>query len=228
VALAIIIASAFEILPTFLIGDNVPRIASVKPYTPLELYGRDIYVREGCYNCHSQMVRPFVDETVRYGEYSKPGEFIYDRPFQWGSRRIGPDLHREGGLRSNLWHYRHFQKPTTTSPGSVMPNYPHLLEDAMDFATIQKRVGTMAMLGVPYDASALNQGGELARKQAEQIAAALVSEGGPTVSPDREVLALIAYMQRLGTDIKNKAATTTEKQAEAPAPAPASAAQGGN
>ncbi|HRC54674.1 MAG TPA: cytochrome-c oxidase, cbb3-type subunit I, partial [Kofleriaceae bacterium] len=121
VALAIIVASAFEIIPTFLIGDNIPRIASVKPYTPLELHGRDIYVREGCYNCHSQMVRPFVDETVRYGEYSKPGEFIYDHPFQWGSRRIGPDLHRQGGLRSNLWLYRHFELPTSTSPGSVMP-----------------------------------------------------------------------------------------------------------
>ncbi len=225
VALAIIVASAFEIIPTFLIGDNIPRIASVKPYTPLEQYGRDLYIREGCYNCHSQMVRPFVDETVRYGEYSKPGEFVYDHPFQWGSRRIGPDLHREGGLRSNLWHYRHLQKPVSTSPGSVMPTYPHLISQTIDFATVQKRVGALSMLGVPYDANALNQGAELARKQAEQIAAGLVSEGGPTVPADREVLALIAYLQRLGTDIKAKPA---EKQAANDTAAPTVTAQGGN
>ena len=123
VALAVIVASLFEILPTFLIGGNVPTIATVKPYTPLELYGRDIYLREGCYNCHSQMVRPFIDETVRYGmngkpaEYSKPGEFVYDHPFQWGSKRTGPDLAREGGRRDELWHLRHFENPRATLAG---------------------------------------------------------------------------------------------------------------
>jgi cytochrome c oxidase cbb3-type subunit I/II len=204
VALAVLVASAFELIPAFLIGDNVPRIASVKPYTPLELFGRDIYVREGCYNCHSQMVRPFVDETVRYGEYSKPGEFVYDHPFQWGSRRIGPDLHRQGGRRSNLWLYRHFQQPISTSPGSNMPPYPHLLRDTINWATIQRRIDAMAMLGVPYDATVLNGAGAVARQQAEQIAAALAAEGGPTVPADREVLSIIAYLQRLGTDIKAK------------------------
>ncbi len=104
--LAVVVASLFEIIPTFLIRSNVPTIATVKPYTPLELAGRDIYVSEGCYNCHSQMIRPMVAETKRYGEYSKPGEFIYDRPFQWGSRRIGPDLAREGGKQSSFWHWR--------------------------------------------------------------------------------------------------------------------------
>ncbi|MEZ4362995.1 MAG: cytochrome-c oxidase, cbb3-type subunit I [Kofleriaceae bacterium] len=233
VAVAVIVASAFEIIPTFLIGDNIPRIASVKPYTPLELYGRDIYVREGCYNCHSQMVRPFVDETVRYGEYSKPGEFIYDHPFQWGSRRIGPDLHREGGLRSNLWLYRHFESPTSVSPGSVMPPYQHLIDDTMSWAEIQHRVQTMAMLGVPYPAATLQSGGDLARTQAEEVAATLAAEGGPTLPPDREVLAMIAYLQRLGTDIKAQPAAPAEKAAEAAptaptAPAAPTANQGGN
>ena len=109
--LAVVVASLFEMIPTFLIRSNVPTIATVKPYTPLELAGRDIYVSEGCYNCHSQMIRPMVAETKRYGEYSKPGEFIYDRPFQWGSRRIGPDLAREGGKQSSLWHWRHLENP---------------------------------------------------------------------------------------------------------------------
>jgi cytochrome c oxidase cbb3-type subunit I/II len=218
VALCVIIASAFEIIPTFLIGDNVPRIASVKPYTPLELYGRDLYVREGCYNCHSQMIRPFVDETVRYGEYSKPGEFVYDHPFQWGSRRIGPDLQREGGRRSNLWLYRHFQAPRSVSPGTVMPAYTHFLTDTVPFEKLQHRVDIMAMLGVPYDATALAHASDLARTQGEQIAAALLSEGGPKVPADREVIAIIAYLQRLGTDIKAAASGTAPKSADATPP----------
>jgi cytochrome c oxidase cbb3-type subunit I/II len=204
-ALAIIVASLFEIIPTFVIGDNVPKIASVKPYTPLELYGRDIYLREGCYNCHSQMVRPFVDEVVRYGEYSKPGEFVYDHPFQWGSRRIGPDLHREGGKRSHLWHLRHFESPRSTSPGTIMPDYPHLLVDRIDWSVVQGRVETMAMLGVPYGAE-LNSAATLAETQAQHVAAELVQQGGPAGLDDREVIALIAYMQRLGTDIQGPAA----------------------
>jgi cytochrome c oxidase cbb3-type subunit I/II len=215
VALCVIIASAFEIIPTFLIGDNVPRIASVKPYTPLELYGRDLYVREGCYNCHSQMIRPFVDETVRYGEYSKPGEFVYDHPFQWGSRRIGPDLQREGGRRSNLWLYRHFEAPRSVSPGTVMPTYTHFLTDTVPFAKLQRRVDVMAMLGVPYDANALAHAGDLARTQGEQIAAALLAEGGPKVPADREVIAIIAYLQRLGIDIKGAKSAPVEKTASA-------------
>ncbi|MBE7450019.1 MAG: cytochrome-c oxidase, cbb3-type subunit I [Kofleriaceae bacterium] len=206
VTLAVIVASLFEILPTFLIGDNVPRIASVQPYTPLEQYGRDIYVREGCYNCHSQMVRPFVDETVRYGEYSKPGEFVYDRPFQWGSRRIGPDLHREGGKRNHVWHWHHFRDPRATSKGSVMPAYPHLYSDRIDWGVIQGRIDALAMLGTPYGKQALADAPGLARAQAEQIAAELAAQGGPAGVADREVIALIAYMQRLGIDIKQASA----------------------
>jgi len=204
---AVLVASAFEIVPTFLIGDNVPRIKTVKPYTPLELYGRDIYLREGCYNCHSQMIRPFIDETVRYGqngkpaEYSKPGEFVYDHPFQWGSKRTGPDLAREGGRRDELWHLRHLEDPRSTSMGSVMPSYPHLLSDDIPWDVIQPRVDAMAMLDVPYDAQALAHADTLAHEQADQVAKTLVTNGGPKGMAGKEVIALIAYLQRLGRDI---------------------------
>ncbi|MCK5572429.1 MAG: cytochrome-c oxidase, cbb3-type subunit II, partial [Bacteroidetes bacterium] len=124
---AILIGGLVEIIPTYVIESNVPTIASVKPYTPLELHGRDIYIREGCNACHSQMVRPFRSETERYGEYSKAGEFVYDHPFLWGSKRIGPDLHRVGKKYPNLWHYLHMNDPTSMSPGSIMPAYPWLL-----------------------------------------------------------------------------------------------------
>ncbi len=143
VTIAVVVASLFEIIPTFLIKSNVPTIATVKPYTPLELAGRDIYVREGCYNCHSQMIRPFVDETERYGEYSKPGEFVYDHPFQWGSRRIGPDLAREGGKYPNLWHVRHFADPRSTSAGSIMPAYRSCSRRPLDFDGMPRRVNAM-------------------------------------------------------------------------------------
>ncbi|HEY6174625.1 MAG TPA: cytochrome-c oxidase, cbb3-type subunit II, partial [Kofleriaceae bacterium] len=209
-AMAVIVASAFEIVPTFLIGDNVPRIKSVKPYTPLELYGRDIYIREGCYNCHSQMIRPFIDETVRYGqngkpaEYSRPGEFVYDHPFQWGSKRTGPDLAREGGKRDELWHLRHLENPRSTSIGSVMPSYPHLLTDDIPWDVIPSRVDAMAMLGVPYDAQALGHADALAREQAVQVSNALVGNGGPKGLETKDVIALIAYIQRLGRDIQQE------------------------
>jgi cytochrome c oxidase cbb3-type subunit I/II len=235
VAVAVIVASLFEILPTFLIGDNIPHIKTVKPYTPLELYGRDIYIREGCYNCHSQMIRPFIDETVRFGrngepaEYSKPGEFIYDHPFQWGSRRIGPDLAREGLMnRDELWHVRHFQEPRATSPGSIMPSYSFLLEDSIPYDVIQKRVDVMAMLGVPYDAQALHGAEAMATGQADAIAAKLQALGGPDLH-GREVLALVAYLQRLGKDIDlaHGAAAIEQRPAEAAPTTPSPAPQGG-
>ncbi|HTL32874.1 MAG TPA: cbb3-type cytochrome c oxidase subunit II, partial [Kofleriaceae bacterium] len=170
--------------------------------------GRDIYIREGCYNCHSQMVRPFLDETVRYGqngepaEYSRAGEFVYDHPFQWGSKRTGPDLAREGGRRDELWHLRHMENPRATSPGSVMPSYPHLLTDDIPWDVIQRRVDAMAMLGVPYDAKALNNAPALAHVQAAHYAQELKTEGGPAGMENKEVIALIAYLQRLGVDIR--------------------------
>ncbi len=200
VVIAVVVASLFEILPTFLIRSNVPTIASVRPYTPLELAGRDIYVAEGCYNCHSQMVRPIFAETKRYGEYSKPGEFVYDRPFQWGSRRIGPDLARVGGKQSHLWHLLHFENPQQLVPQSVMPRYPWLLEHEIDFEGIQARVDAMAMLGVPYG-EAVRRAPAMAREQAALIASELVQQGGPEGMETKKVIALIAYLQRLGTDI---------------------------
>jgi len=202
VAVAVIVASLFEIIPTFLIRTNVPTIASVKPYTPLELAGRDIYQREGCFNCHSQMIRPMRYETERYGEYSKAGEFVYDHPFLWGSRRIGPDLGREGGKYNNLWHVNHLRDPRAVTPKSIMPPYPGLLTSRLDFATIQKHVDGMAMLGVPYGEAELQHAPELARAQAKSIADDIAASGGPAGLEDKEIVALVAYLQRLGTDIR--------------------------
>ncbi|HVU04555.1 MAG TPA: cytochrome-c oxidase, cbb3-type subunit I [Polyangiaceae bacterium] len=201
VVASVSIASLFEIIPTFLIRSNVPSIASVKPYTPLELAGRDIYVSEGCYNCHSQMVRPIRAETERYGEYSKPGEFVYDHPFQWGSRRIGPDLHRVGGKYPDLWHVRHMEDPASMTPGSIMPKYAWMLSDDLDFGAIQGKVDAMAMLGVPYG-DAVNHSVDMAHAQAKKIAAGVAEQGGPKGLETKKIVALVAYLQRLGTDIK--------------------------
>ena len=199
--LAVVVASLFEILPTFLIKSNVPTIASVKPYTPLELAGRDVYIAEGCFNCHSQMIRPFRYETERFGEYSKPGESVYDHPFLWGSRRIGPDLAREGGKYPDLWHVRHFENPRAITAKSIMPAYSQFLRNKIDFESIQKRVDVMSMLGVPYG-DAINRASAMAREQARTIAAAIVEQGGPAGLEDKEMVAIIAYVQRLGRDIK--------------------------
>jgi len=201
---AVAVGSLIEIVPMFMISSNVPTIASVEPYTPLELAGRDIYISEGCYNCHSQMIRPFYWETKRYGDYSKPGEFIYDRPFQWGSRRIGPDLAREGGRKSHLWHYEHFKNPADTSPGSIMPRYPWLLSKNINFPAIQGRVDANAMLGVPYGDMVLEGAAvEAAQFQAQTIALELEEQGGPPMDEtwDKQVIAMIAYLQRLGIDL---------------------------
>jgi cytochrome c oxidase cbb3-type subunit I/II len=200
VTVSVVIASLFEIIPTFLIRSNVPTIASVQPYTPLELVGRDIYIGEGCYNCHSQMIRPIHAETERYGEYSKPGEFVYDHPFQWGSRRIGPDLHRIGGKYPHMWHVRHMKDPTATTEQSIMPPYPWLLEDDLDFEVVQPRVDAMVMLGVPYG-DAVNEAETMAKDQAKTIAEDIVKQGGPKGLEQKQIVALIAYLQRLGTDI---------------------------
>ena len=210
--LAVVVASLFEIIPTFLIRSNVPTIASVKPYTPLELAGRDIYIREGCFNCHSQMVRPLRHETERFGEYSKPGEFVYDHPFLWGSRRIGPDLAREGGKYSDIWHYRHMEDPRSITPRSIMPAYPHLLTQRLDMKEIQRHVDAMAMIGVPYG-DAVNHAPAMAKEQASGIAASLAEMGAPKNLEDREIVALIAYLQRLGTDIKKPGLTLGEAAA---------------
>ncbi|MDX2302925.1 MAG: cytochrome-c oxidase, cbb3-type subunit I [Microscillaceae bacterium] len=201
---AIAIGGLIEIIPTMLIKSNVPSIASVQPYTPLELHGRDLYIREGCVNCHSQMVRPFRDETERYGEYSKAGEFVYDHPFLWGSKRTGPDLHREGGLRSDSWHYLHMLEPEQMSPGSIMPTYPWLLSQSFSTASIVPKISAMRSLGVPYEAGFESQVAENVDAQAEAIVKRLKEEADIETSKDKEIIALIAYLQRLGTDIKAK------------------------
>ena len=208
VLVAVAVASLFEIIPTFLIKSNVPTIASVKPYTPLELHGRDLYIREGCFNCHSQAIRPLRYETERYGEYSKPGEYVYDHPFLWGSRRIGPDLAREGGKYPNLWHVRHFENPREIAAKSIMPAYSHFSTSVIDWSVIQKRVNVMAMLGVPYG-NAVTQAEAMARAQATEIGNEIEKSGGPAGLGDKEMVAMIAYIQRLGHDIKSDAGKTT-------------------
>jgi cytochrome c oxidase cbb3-type subunit I/II len=205
------IGGVIEMIPTFLVKENIPTIAAVKPYTPLELEGRDIYIREGCYTCHSQMIRPFRSETARYGDYSKAGEFVYDHPFQWGSKRTGPDLAREGAgslKRMDSWHYNHMMDPSSISTGSIMPRYPWLFEDKIDFAEITNKMKAMQTLGVPYTDADIAAGADSARSQAQHIADGLQPEfkqnqlitSDEGLQPDHEILALIAYLQRLGRD----------------------------
>lgn len=200
--IAVIIGGVVELVPTFLIESNVPTIASVQPYTPLELQGRDIYLREGCYTCHSQMVRPFRNETVRYqGEYSKAGEFVYDHPFQWGSKRTGPDLHRLGGKYPDSWHYYHMLEPTSMTPGSIMPTYPWLLDKDLDTTSTAAKIRVMQRLGVPYPEGYDKIANQELMEQAEAIQANLETFQIQTPA-DKEIIALISYLQRLGTDIK--------------------------
>ncbi len=199
--IAVAIGGLVEIIPTFLIKSNIPTIASVRPYTPLELEGRDIYVREGCYTCHSQMIRPFRSETERYGEYSKAGEFVFDHPFQWGSKRTGPDLHRVGGKYPDAWHYNHMYAPESMSPGSLMPAFPWLISDDLDTSTTAKKIRVMQQLGVPYPEGYDQQAPGDLEKQARQISENLKSSGIDSPA-EKEIIALIAYLQRLGTDIR--------------------------
>ena len=199
--LVILIGSFVELMPTLTIKSNIPTIASVKPYTPLELEGRDLYIREGCLACHSQTVRPFRSETERYGEYSKAGEFVYDHPFLWGSKRIGPDLAREGGKYPNAWHYNHLMDPRLMSPGSIMPNYDWFITQKLDTSLTAKKINAMRTLGVPYPVGYDKIANRDLDKQAKGIAADLAKDH-IKVSSDKEVIAIIAYLQRLGTDIK--------------------------
>lgn len=206
--IVILIGGVIEIVPTFLVKSNIPTIASVKPYTPLELEGRNLYQREGCVNCHSQMVRPFRSEVARYGEYSKAGEFVYDHPFLWGSKRTGPDLAREGrgnkNFRDAKWHYNHMMDPTITSPGSIMPTYQWLLENKMNTQDLEAQISAMRTIGVPYPEGYEKQALKDLKAQAEAIKEDLASGGKPIkVNGDEEIIALIAYLQRLGADINN-------------------------
>lgn len=200
--IVILIGGVVEMMPTFTIQSNVPTIATVKPYSPLELQGRDLYIREGCVNCHTQTVRPFRSETERYGEYSKAGEFVYDHPFLWGSKRTGPDLHRVGGKYTNAWHFNHMFDPLALSPGSVMPAYPWLFTQKLDTTTTTAKIIAMQTLGVPYRDGYANIANFKLQEQADMIVADLL-QNNIKVKSDKEIVALIAYLQRLGTDIKN-------------------------
>lgn len=219
---AILIGGVIQIVPTIMVKSNIPTITSVKPYTPLELEGRDLYIREGCVGCHSQMVRPFRSETERYGEYAKAGEFVYDHPFLWGSKRTGPDLLRVGGKYSDNWHLNHMYDPQSTSSGSIMPAYQWLVKDKLDRSDIEEKMKTMVKLGVPYTEEDITNAQQHMDKQAAQIEKNLYNDPDFaktyesdkrdaevrgeefTEMKDREIIALIAYLQRLGTDIKIK------------------------
>jgi len=202
------IGGLLELIPTFLIKSNIPSIAAVKPYTPLELQGRDLYISNGCYVCHSQMIRPFRDEVARYGEYSKAGEFVYDHPFQWGSKRTGPDLARIGNKYPDSWHYNHMLEPGSMSPGSIMPAYPWMLDDTIDTASTPAKIRAMQKLGVPYPEGYDRRANADLMKQAEQIKGRLAADKIKTPA-NREIIAMIAYLQRMGTDIKAMPATAT-------------------
>jgi cytochrome c oxidase cbb3-type subunit I/II len=199
---AILIGGLVEVIPMYLIRTNVPTIAAVKPYTPLEVLGRDIYIREGCVGCHSQMVRPFRSETERYGEYSKAGEFVYDHPFLWGSKRTGPDLHRVGGKYPEAWHYNHMEDPGSTSPGSVMPAYPWLLTRKLDTNSLPSRIKALRRVGVPYPDGFEHGPAQQDLELQSRLVVAGLKIGLVEAEPDREIIALIAYLQRLGSDIK--------------------------
>jgi cytochrome c oxidase cbb3-type subunit I/II len=221
------IGGLFQIVPTMIVKSNIPTISSVKPYTPLELEGRDIYIREGCYNCHSQLIRPLRFETARFGEYSKAGEFVYDHPFQWGSKRTGPDLAREGGnikiKKSNFWHYQHMIRPKDVSKGSIMPAYVWLKDNDLSTDLIAKKINAMRTLGVPYAKGYENQAlGDL-QKQANEIATDIINNQPAEILKNvnakaeikklekKEIVALIGYLQRLGKDAMTTTTITNNK-----------------
>ncbi|MGK0427275.1 MAG: cytochrome c oxidase cbb3-type subunit I/II [Ulvibacter sp.] len=219
---AILIGGMVQIIPSLLVDDYVPVISSVKPYSPLELEGRDIYIREGCVSCHSQMIRPFRSEVERYGEYSKAGEYVYDHPFLWGSKRTGPDLHRIGGKYSDSWHLNHFYDPQSTSSGSIMPSYKWLINNKLEKSMTVEKMEAMVTLGVPYTEEEIARAMEWMDEQGTKIEENLygdpdfvkVYEADKKYATDngedfiemknREVVAVIAYLQRLGTDINVK------------------------
>lgn len=220
---AILIGGVIQIVPTLIVKSNIPTIAAVKPYTPLELEGRDLYIREGCVGCHTQMIRPFRSEAERYGEYSKSGEYVYDHPFLWGSKRTGPDLMRVGGKYSDNWHFNHMWDPRSTSAGSIMPSYKWLFDnEKMDYSEIKTKMEVMVKLGVPYTKEEIENAMQSIEKQAmsieknlytdpdfrksyEESRKAAALKGDPFIPMhQREIIPMIAYLQRMGTDIKVK------------------------
>jgi cytochrome c oxidase cbb3-type subunit I/II len=228
--IAILIGGMVQIIPSLMVDDYIPQISSVKPYTPLELEGRDLYIREGCVSCHSQMIRPFRSEVERYGEYSKAGEYVYDHPFLWGSKRTGPDLLRIGGKYSDNWHLNHFYDPQSTSSGSIMPSYKWLINNKHDRSNVKAKMSAMVSLGVPYSEEDIDRADEWMNEQASQIEQNLYNDPDFVAAyeadkeyseenglefvemKDREVVAMIAYLQRLGTDIKVKEADLSKSE----------------
>ncbi|MGE4347048.1 MAG: cytochrome-c oxidase, cbb3-type subunit I [Flavobacteriaceae bacterium] len=221
--IAILIGGVVQIIPTLVVKSNIPTISTVKPYTPLELEGRDLYIREGCVGCHSQMIRPFRHEVERYGEYSKSGEYVYDHPFLWGSKRTGPDLMRVGGKYNDNWHFNHMWDPQSTSTGSIMPSYQWLFDNKpMDFSNTEAKMRALRKIGVPYTDEEIANAQASIKAQGEQIEKSLHNDPefvksyeqskknaqarGEEFVPmsQREITAMIAYLQRLGTDIKIK------------------------
>ena len=183
ILLVIAVGGAVEIVPLFFQKSTTEAVTGVKPYTALQLAGRDVYLREGCYNCHSQMIRPFRSETLRYGHYSMAGDFVYDHPFQWGSKRTGPDLHRVGGKYSDEWHRLHLNNPRDLVPESNMPSYPWLFTAKVDDASIAAHMTGLRRVGVPYSDGEIAQAADAVRGKAE-------------------IDALVAYLQVLGTAVK--------------------------
>ncbi|MBZ9632247.1 cytochrome-c oxidase, cbb3-type subunit I [Salegentibacter sp. LM13S] len=220
--IAILIGGVVQIVPSLMVDEYVPVISSVKPYTPLELEGRDIYIREGCVGCHSQMIRPFRSEVERYGEYSKAGEYAYDYPFLWGSKRTGPDLMRVGGKYSDNWHLNHMYDPQSTSSGSIMPSYKWIITDELDKSDTEAKMRALSKLGVPYTLEEIENAQQWMTEQGTQIEKNLYADPDFVKTYEaekefaaendtefvemrnREIVALIAYLQRLGTDINAK------------------------
>lgn len=212
IVLVVSMGGLAEIVPLFFMKDTTEPVDGLKPYTALQLEGRDIYIKNGCYLCHSQMIRPFRAETERYGHYSVAGEFVYDHPFQWGSKRTGPDLARVGGKYSNEWHVQHLKAPRSVVPESIMPNYPWLTETELQYADIQDRMIALKRVGVPYslttteyEANVKQFGEEVAKtldiNTAEQNLLAQAQKGNYDGDANgvSEMDALVAYLQVLGT-----------------------------
>ncbi|HWA58727.1 MAG TPA: cytochrome-c oxidase, cbb3-type subunit II [Gemmatimonadales bacterium] len=216
---AILIGGIVEIVPLFSAKTGPEMLPGVHPYTALEVAGRDIYIREGCYTCHSQMIRPMRAEVLRYGEWSRAGEYAYDHPFLLGSRRMGPDLQREGGKYPDAWHYEHMRDPRSTSPGSVMPPYTWLHRQQYDPADIQASLRALKKVGVPYTDDDIANAPAAMAAQAQDIVGRLKG-AGIDAAPDREIIALIAYLQRLGKDGKAAIAAGETARAAAGASTP--------
>ncbi len=214
VFVALFIGGAVQIIPMLFVKSNIPTIDAVVPYTPLELEGRDVYIKEGCYTCHSQVIRPFRWETDRYGDYSKIGEFVYDHPYLWGSRRTGPDLARAGNVNGPMyknaaWHYNHFMDPRKLNDQSIMPNYAWFARKDVNLEMTPKKIRAMQTLGVPYPEGYDEVAVEDLMRQAEEIVADLLNSG-IEIEPTKEMVAMIAYMHKLGRDIGLTSTPNTE------------------